>query len=58
MLYVCEYSVCFHFPALSLNFFCVLTEELKLTQLHNLDEELEKMKNQKQAQEAAAETQE
>lgn len=33
-------------------------EKLKLTQLHNLDEELEKMKNQKQAQEAAAETQE
>lgn len=36
----------------------VLTEKLKLTQLHNLDEKLEKMKNQKQAQEAAAETQE
>ncbi|XP_065328181.1 synaptonemal complex central element protein 1 isoform X2 [Pelmatolapia mariae] len=33
-------------------------EKLKLTQLHNLDEELEEMKNQKQAQAAAAETQE
>lgn len=52
-----EYSVSYGTP-LIWSCAVILTEQMKLAQLHRLDEELEEMKKQRQLATTAAETQE